>query len=54
VLFCQQGLVATLGVRDLVVVRTEGVTLVCSREMAQEVKKLSQALSGSSSLKKFL
>jgi len=54
VLFCQEGLVATLGVRDLVIVRTEGVTLVCSREMAQEVRKVSEALSASARLKKFL
>ena len=54
VLFSRQGLVATLGVRDLVVVRTEDVTLVCSREMVQEVKRISRALSASGRLKKFL
>ncbi len=54
VIFSQQGLVATLGVRDLVIVRTEDVTLVCAREMAQEVKRVSRALSASGRLKKFL
>ena len=54
VLFSQQGLVAALGVRDLVIVRTEDVTLVCSRAMAQEVKRISGALSASGRLKKFL
>ena len=54
VLFSRQGLVAALGVRDLVIVRTEDVTLVCSREMAQEVKRISRTLSASGRLKKFL
>ncbi len=54
VIFSQQGLVATLGVRDLVIVRTEDVTLVCAREMAQEVRRISRSLSASGRLKKFL
>jgi mannose-1-phosphate guanylyltransferase len=33
-------LVATLGVRDLVVVDTPDVVLVCTRERAQDVKRL--------------
>jgi mannose-1-phosphate guanylyltransferase len=37
-------LVATLGVRDLVIVRTADVTLVCSRDRAEEVKRLVEAL----------
>jgi mannose-1-phosphate guanylyltransferase len=54
VIFSRQGLVATLGVRDLVVVRTEDVTLVCAREMAQEVRRISRSLAASGRLKKFL
>jgi mannose-1-phosphate guanylyltransferase len=54
VLFSRQGLVAALGVRDLVIVRTEDVTLVCSREMVQEVRRISRALSASRRLKEFL
>ncbi|MEW6046012.1 MAG: mannose-1-phosphate guanylyltransferase [Bacillota bacterium] len=33
-------LVATLGVRDLVIVETEDVTLVCSKERAQDIRAL--------------
>ncbi len=54
VLFSRQGLVAALGVRDLVIVRTEDVTLVCSRDAVQDVKRISRALSASARLKKFL
>jgi mannose-1-phosphate guanylyltransferase len=39
-------LVAVLGVRDLVVVDTEDVVLVCSRERAQQVKGLVDELKG--------
>ncbi len=54
VLFSQEGLVAALGVRNLVIVRAEGVTLVCSKEKAQEVRKISESLSSSKKLRKFL
>ena len=37
-------LVATLGVDDLVVVQTEDVTLVCSKQRAQEVRSLLERL----------
>jgi mannose-1-phosphate guanylyltransferase len=37
-------LTALLGVRDLVVVQAEGVTLVCARERAQDLKRLVQKL----------
>jgi len=40
VVFAEDGLVAALGVRDLVIVRTRDVTLVCPRERAQEVRAL--------------
>lgn len=38
------GLVALLGVRDLIVVRLDGVTLVCARDRAQEVRRLARSL----------
>lgn len=42
--FSDQGLIATLGVRDLVIVRTGDVTMVCPRDRAQEVRTLVQRL----------
>lgn len=36
----QPKLVATLGVRDLVIVETEDVTLVCAKERAQDIRAL--------------
>jgi mannose-1-phosphate guanylyltransferase len=42
--FSDQGLIATLGVKDLVIVRTGDVTLVCPRDRAQEVRTLVQRL----------
>ena len=39
-------LVATLGVSDLVIVQTEDVTLVCSKERAQDVRLLLSRLRG--------
>jgi len=40
VLYADQRLVATIGLRDLIVVDTPDATLVCSRERAQDVKKV--------------
>ncbi|HET9252238.1 MAG TPA: mannose-1-phosphate guanylyltransferase [Candidatus Eisenbacteria bacterium] len=42
--FSDGGLIATLGVKDLVIVRAGDVTLVCPRERAQEVRTLVQRL----------
>lgn len=36
----EDGLVALIGVRDLVVVRTGAATLICAKEKAQDVKKM--------------
>lgn len=33
-------LIATLGIKDLIVIDTEDVTLICSKEKAQDIKKL--------------
>jgi mannose-1-phosphate guanylyltransferase len=43
--FGEGGLIAALGVSDLVIVRTADVTLVCPRARAQEVRRLVAALS---------
>jgi mannose-1-phosphate guanylyltransferase len=37
-------MVATLGVRDLIIVDTDDVLLVCHRERAQDVRLLVEAL----------
>ena len=44
VLYAESGLIATLGVKDLVVVQAGGVTLVAPKNRAQEVKKILAAL----------
>lgn len=54
VLFSGQGVVATVGVEDLVVVRTESATLVCNKEHAQRIRRVSEILSSSVKLKKYL
>ena len=42
VYYAEDGLLALLGVRDLIVVRLGDVTLVCAKDQAQEVKRLVQ------------
>jgi len=54
VLFAGSGVLATLGVENLVVVRTENATLVCAKERAQEIKRISRLLSCSRRLKRHL
>lgn len=44
-------LVALLGVRDLIVVKTADATLVCHKDKAQEIKELVQAISAKEALK---
>ncbi|MBI3985701.1 MAG: mannose-1-phosphate guanylyltransferase [Lentisphaerae bacterium] len=44
ILVSEDGLIAVLGVHDLVVVRTRHATLVCPRNRAQDVKKLVEFL----------
>jgi len=44
IVVCDQGLVALLGVRDLVVVRSGNAVLVCHRDRAQEVRRLVEEL----------
>lgn len=40
----ENGLVAALGVRDLIIVQHNGALLICPKERAQEIKKLVQRL----------
>ncbi len=47
-------LVATLGVKDLIVVQAPDATLVCHKTQAQEVRKIVGLLGGSAPLRKFL
>jgi mannose-1-phosphate guanylyltransferase/mannose-6-phosphate isomerase len=44
VIYADQRLVATIGLRDLIVVDTPDATLVCSRDRAQDVKKVVEEL----------
>ena len=54
VLFAGSGVVATLGVENLIVVRTESATLVCAKEHAQGIKRILKLLSSSKKLKRHL
>jgi mannose-1-phosphate guanylyltransferase len=40
ILYSEEGTLALLGVKDLIVVRLPDVTLVCARDRAQDVRKL--------------
>ncbi|MFC1631971.1 mannose-1-phosphate guanylyltransferase [Candidatus Omnitrophota bacterium] len=50
----EKHLIATLGVRDLIVVHTPVATLVCKKDRAQEVKGLTEVLEKDKHLKHFL
>ena len=55
IIFSQdQHLIATLGLRDLIVVHTPDATLVCKKDKAQDIKKLTQILEKDKRLKKYL
>jgi len=43
-IWCEDGITATLGVSDLIIVKKDDAVLVCSRERAEEVKKIVAAL----------
>lgn len=47
-------LIATIGVRDLVVVHTDDATLVCHKSQAQAVRRLVARLSSAPSLRRYL
>ena len=40
----EKGLVATIGLENIIVVNTEDALLVCRKDMAQEVKKITRLL----------
>jgi len=52
--FAEGGLVAGLGVEDLVIVRTSDVTLVCRRDRAQEVRAIVERLKARKGLDEYL
>lgn len=54
VLFAKSGIIATLGVENLIVVRTENATLVCDKKHAQGIRRISEVLSSSKKLKRHL
>jgi mannose-1-phosphate guanylyltransferase len=54
VLYADSGLIAVLGVRDLIVVRAGNVTLVADRNRAQEVRRLVETLRGRPELEGYL
>jgi mannose-1-phosphate guanylyltransferase len=54
VLFSDKGLLAAIGVKDLVVISTKDATLVCSKERAQEVKELVHKIGKDAKLKKYV
>ncbi len=54
VLVAEEGLIATFGVRDLVVVRTADVTLVIDREHSQDVRQILRALRENQGLEGYL
>lgn len=54
VVVSRDGLVAMLGVRDTIVVREKGVTMVCPRSREQDIKKLTAHLAGLGRYKRLL
>ncbi len=54
IVVCQDGLVATLGVSDLLIVRTGKATLVCRRERVGDISKLVEEIGDNKEFKKFL
>jgi mannose-1-phosphate guanylyltransferase len=51
---CDQGLVAALGVRDLIIVKSGDAVMVCHRSRAQEVRKLLEQVKSRDDLKGYL
>lgn len=54
ILGSKKHLIATIGVRDLIIVHTPSATLVCRKDKAQEVKKLTEILEKDKHLKRYL
>ncbi len=53
-IFTDNGLVATYGVKDLIVIQHDGVTLVIHKKKEKEIKKIIEEIKNKPSLKKFL
>ncbi|MCX6356815.1 MAG: mannose-1-phosphate guanylyltransferase/mannose-6-phosphate isomerase, partial [Candidatus Aureabacteria bacterium] len=54
IIVSEGGLVACLGVKDLIVVRTPDAVLVCHRDAAQDIKTIVKTLKDHPALRKFL
>jgi len=50
----EKGLVATVGVKDLIIISTEDITLVCNKQKSEDIKKLVEMLEKDKNLKKYL
>lgn len=50
----EEGLIATIGVENLIIIKTQDVTLVCHKEREQEIKNLIQELQKKETLRTFL
>jgi mannose-1-phosphate guanylyltransferase len=51
---CDEGLVAALGVKDLIIVKSGNAVMVCHRSKAQEVRKLLEQIRANPDLRKYL
>ncbi|MFO7861226.1 MAG: mannose-1-phosphate guanylyltransferase [Desulfosalsimonas sp.] len=54
VIYSEDGLIATVGVNDVVVVRTKDVTLVCNKRDTGQIKALLKQINDSDKLKEYL
>jgi mannose-1-phosphate guanylyltransferase len=54
IIYNEQGLVASLGVQDLMIIKAKDVVLVASKERSQEVKTLVELLEKDTNLRKYL
>ncbi len=54
ILISEKELIATIGVKDLIVVTTGDATLICHKSRAQDVKKMVQKLSGEVKMRRYL
>lgn len=54
IVYSEQGIIATLGVEDLVIVRTDDATLVCNKRDTAQMKKLIEKINENKELKKYL
>ena len=50
----EQGIIGTIGVSNIIVVRDGDCVLVCSRDRAQDVKRLVRLMKENKELKRYL